>query len=94
MRSGFMHLQKKPQIVNEIDITVAEIFDTLRRPLALPRQPESDLDRSMWSVISFDELEAGGLTYRQAAEVLTELELHGIRGLCIITDEAAKKTLH
>jgi hypothetical protein len=52
-----------------------------------------ELDEPCWAVVSFDEAEAGGLTYRQAAKLLDELELNGISGLCIVTDEAAKRLL-
>ena len=50
-----------------------------------------ELDEPLWSVVSFDKREAGGLTYRQAAALMTELNAHGINGLCIITDHAAKR---
>lgn len=50
-----------------------------------------DLELPEWSVVSFDKVEAGGLKYWQAAELVRELEAHGIAGLCIITDDAATR---
>lgn len=51
----------------------------------------SELDEPCWSVVSFDKREAGGMDYRQAAELVAILGEHGIHGLCIITDEAAER---
>ena len=56
---------------------------------AKPKESVSELDEPIWSVISFERCEASGLTYRQAAEKITELESRKISGLCIVTDEAA-----
>ena len=49
----------------------------------------SDLDMPRWSVVSFDECEALGLTYTAAAKLMSEKEAAGVYGLCIVTDEAA-----
>lgn len=62
------------------------IFDDV-----LPAAIESDLDRPMWSVVSFDQRQAGGLTYKKAAELLSELDAYDIPGLCILTDDAASR---
>ncbi len=51
--------------------------------------PQSDLEKNKWSVVSFDGVEAGGLTYRQATRLITALGENGINGLCIVTDAAA-----
>ena len=66
--------------------------DAGRRGVA-DAQPEvsSELNQPRWSVVSFDKREAGGLTYRQAANLVDVLDTHGTHGLCIITDEAAKR---
>ena len=53
--------------------------------------PRSDLEKNQWSVVSFDGVEAGGLTYDQAMRLMTVLGDNGINGLCIITDVAALK---
>ena len=54
----------------------------------------SDLGEPVWSVIGFDGIEAGGLTYTQAAALMAELDRHGIAGLCIVTDGAASRIKH
>jgi hypothetical protein len=51
----------------------------------------SELALECWSVISFDKHEASGLTYPEAINRLAELEHQRIAGLCIVTDEAAKR---
>jgi hypothetical protein len=55
------------------------------------RKPAGELSVGMWSVVSFDKVEAGGLTYKQATEKLTELQNSKTPGLCIITDSAASR---
>lgn len=61
----------------------------------LQRDPEkmnkSELDLPRWSVISFDRCEASGLTYHQASEKVAELQSREVPGLCIVTDEAARR---
>jgi hypothetical protein len=57
------------------------------------RQEEevNELHQPRWSVVSFDRCEASGLIYQAAAEKLAELEAASVTGLCIVTDEAAKR---
>jgi hypothetical protein len=50
---------------------------------------DTDLDKNQWTLVSFNGVEAGGLTYRQAARLMEVLGENGIHGLCIITDAAA-----
>ncbi len=50
-----------------------------------------ELNAPRWSVISFDECIASGLTYYQASDKLNELNTEKVSGLCIITDEAAHR---
>jgi hypothetical protein len=50
-----------------------------------------ELSTGMWSVVSFEKLEASGLTYPAASEKLAELQSIKTPGLCIITDAAAKR---
>jgi hypothetical protein len=52
---------------------------------------ESELDLPIWSVVSFDKLEASGLTYTTAYNLLEELESRKVAGLCLVTDEAASR---
>jgi len=51
----------------------------------------SELQAPVWSVISFDRREAGGLTYAEAERQLAELETQKVSGLCIVTDEVAAR---
>ena len=92
MRSGFSHLRKKaePELPHEIfemlAIPTPEVhFEPTTRTYA------SELDEPRWSVVSFDQIEAGGLTYRQSSELMALLDSHGLSGLCIVTDEAASR---
>jgi len=57
-----------------------------RRPVA---HRQSELEKNQWSVVSFDGVEAGGLTYHQATRLISALGDNGINGLCIVTDAAA-----
>lgn len=50
-----------------------------------------ELGQPLWSVISFEKREAGGLTYDEAMRKIAELEAQGVSGLCIVTDNAAAK---
>jgi hypothetical protein len=50
-----------------------------------------ELRLPVWSVISFEKLEAGGLTYAEAEQKLSELEAQNISGLCIVTDDVAAR---
>ena len=52
---------------------------------------ESELDMPQWSVVSFDKIEASGLTYAAAAKLMAELDAAGSYGLCILTNEAANR---
>jgi len=91
MRSGSLHLSRKPepQVKNNVfemrPINEPIFDDVLRGAL------ESELEKPMWSVVSFDQRQAGGLIYKMAADLLSELDAHDIPGLCIITDEAAAR---
>ncbi|MEO6656232.1 MAG: hypothetical protein ABIO36_09145 [Pyrinomonadaceae bacterium] len=93
MRSGSLHLNKKME---------RERPEKFYRTLVVgepipedhtwsPPDAESELDEPLWSVISFEQCEAGGLTYNQAAALISELESHGVAGLCIVTHTAAAR---
>ena len=92
MRSGLEHLRKRIETKTE-----ESFFDfrlSLEPDLSWPDAEvvsKSELDEPRWSLVSFDQIEAGGLTYRQAAELMSLLDSHGISGLCVITDEAAAR---
>ena len=51
----------------------------------------SDLNLPIWSVISFEKVEAHGLEYHDASKLIAELEAKGVPGLCIVTAEAASR---
>jgi hypothetical protein len=53
------------------------------------RQDQNELDQPYWAVVSFDQVEATGLTYPEAAEKMRELDENDVAGLCIVTDDAA-----
>jgi hypothetical protein len=51
----------------------------------------NELEEPRWAVISFERREGTGLTYPQAAQLLSELDTRKVAGLAIVTDEAAAK---
>ena len=53
----------------------------------------NELNEPRWSVVSFERRAASGLTYEQAAEKLAQLIREKVSGLCIITDEAARRII-
>jgi hypothetical protein len=55
--------------------------------------PLSELGEACWSVVSFDKCEAAGLTYPQAEAKMAKLLANSVYGLCIITDEAARRVV-
>ncbi len=93
MRPGVLHLSKRVaarQREDFFDIFAgedeSEQHSERSAPLIL-----SELDQPRWSVVSFDKLEAGGLSYNQASALMEDLEYRGVAGLCIVTDEAAER---
>jgi hypothetical protein len=83
MRSGLAHLKKK-DAAPETDQRTSPLYG-IEGGAGL-----CDLDRPIWSVISFDEMEAGGMLYQQALRLMAALEADGLPGLCIVTDTAAR----
>jgi hypothetical protein len=51
----------------------------------------SELAEPVWSVITFDETAASGLTFDEAFALRTKLEAEKVSGLCIVTDETAAR---
>jgi hypothetical protein len=51
----------------------------------------SELEKESWSVISERGCEASGLTHEEARRLVHRLGGEGRHGLCIITDEAARR---
>ena len=95
MRSGIAHLSKRMERDVDERSFAGEAAATARAVAEPEPEPvveiASELERPRWSVVSFDKREAGGLTYRQAAELMAFLETRGRHGLCIITDQAATR---
>lgn len=96
MRSGFAHLRKRravasqnhffaERVAREAFIESLTEFIEMDEPKVIP----CDISQEMWSVVSFDKVEAPGLTYSQAVKLINELEERHIAGLCIVTDAAA-----
>ena len=50
-----------------------------------------ELNEQRWGVLSERGCEAMELTYRDAAELMSQLALEKVSGLCIITNEAARR---
>ncbi len=95
MKSGFLHLKKRmenegPQNYFETTAIRDVMIDPETGDVS-PFEFACELDEPRWSVVSFDKLEAGGLTYAQAFALMNELNLHGVAGLCTVTDEAASR---
>ena len=91
MRSGKQHLARKPD--HGFKNNVFEMR-SLGEPIfgdVFPSAIECELDSPIWSVVSFKGRQAGGLSYKQAATLLSELDAYDIPGLCIVTDDAAAR---
>jgi len=69
--------RNKETVAAETDISNDNYVNELREPC--------------WSVVSFEQCAAKNLTYEEAARKIVELEKQGVSGLCIVTDEAAKR---
>ena len=91
MRSGILHLNRKMENERRDNILeLPRVSEAIAEPI-LPSAPDGELNEPRWSVISFERREAGGLTYNQAAMLLSELDAHDVAGLCIVTDDAAAR---
>ena len=64
---------------------------TLHPDNEIAADPSCDLGAPTWSLVCFEGIEAGGLTYVQAVKLLAELDKAGVTGLCIVTDAAARR---
>lgn len=51
----------------------------------------SELDKSCWSIVTYNSVAVSHLTYQEAVKWADDLKKQGVSGLCIITDEAAKR---
>ncbi len=92
MRSGLEYLRKRPESeFVRIDLGMELFGEMTVEPIETEPKVTSELEETRWSVVSFDRIEAGGLTYRQAAELMILLDSHKLTGLCIVPDEAASR---
>lgn len=55
------------------------------------KNPASEMDEPLWSIVAFDGCAASGLTYDKAVRKLKKLAASKVAGLCIVTDEAAAR---
>ena len=69
----------------------AENDKTLANETDVAEEFPAELRESRWSVISFEKCETSGLTYAEAEQKLEELKAQKVSGLCIVTDEVAKR---
>ena len=90
IRSGIVHLKKRMDEEREPTATLSDTVE--EAPRDETTVVGSRLEEPVWSVVSFDKLEAGGMTYRQAEELMAALDAQNVSGLCIVTDEAAART--
>lgn len=94
MKSGMTHLRKKvadAEQDNFFEQPEARDVSFEEETTATPTV-DCDLEEPCWSVISFDRIEAGGMTYEQAVRLVVALNAAGVPGLCLITDAAAQRT--
>lgn len=57
--------------------------------VAPAEEVSSELHDPRWSVVTFNQRVANGLTYDEALRKMAELKKENLSGLCILTDEAA-----
>jgi hypothetical protein len=97
MKSGFSHLKKKMGIERPENYfamhTLRDVMIDPETGTESPLELVCELNDPQWSVVSFDKLEAGGLTYSQASALTDELNSLGVAGLCVVTDAAAFRIL-
>jgi hypothetical protein len=92
MRSGLEYLRKRPESeFVRIDLGMELFGEMTVEPIETELKVMSELEEPRWSVVSFDRIEAGGLTYRQAAELMILLDSHKLTGLCVVSDETASR---
>lgn len=75
--------EKEAQTAQNKDVAPAET--------ASAEDSSSEFSEKIWSVVNFETAVASNLTYNEAAEKLKQLAEKKISGLCIITDEAARR---
>ena len=94
MRFGIARMRKKADVPGDVLSEIRSMIETDQVQMpeqVFPHDPQSELEETRWAILSFDRIEATGLTYPQAAHWINELELQGKTGLCLVTDEAAAR---
>ncbi len=93
MRPGVLQLNRRLIAEKREDFFDLFVSESSEQNVAEPSAPLilSELDQPRWSVVSFDRREAGGLSYRQAAALMEDLDSRGVAGLVIISDESADR---
>lgn len=93
MKSGARHLSRRTSTPPRRNLFLMKPLGSpvFEEPDPVPTEIGSELEKPIWSVISPAGREAGGMTYRQASELLDALEASDMNGLCIVTDEAAAR---
>ena len=51
----------------------------------------SELSEPIWSVVTYETVAASNLSYDEAKDLAEKLKNERVSGLCIVTDEAARK---
>lgn len=51
----------------------------------------SELDKPVWAVVSSRRVEAGDITYPEAAAIAAALEKENVRGVCVTTADSAER---
>lgn len=76
------------QLLRDDGVAVAEHVSETPEPMVIET---SDIEEPAWAVVSFDRVEAGGLTYAEAVRLMAELDREGLAGLCVVTETAAAR---
>lgn len=91
MKFGVSHLSKKTEVrERENVLEISQIKDTGEESQTAD-EILCELEKPFWSVVSFDRKIGSGLTYAEATQLMSELDLKKIAGLCIITDMASAR---
>lgn len=76
------------QLLRDDGVAVAEPVPETPEPLVIET---SEIEEPAWAVVSFDRVEAGGLTHEEAVRLMAELDRAGVAGLCVVTETAAER---
>jgi hypothetical protein len=92
---GFNLSERKMSVKKKEKQTKAQTGAQSEPPAEAENASAEDFPRELrlnvWSVVSFEKCEAGGLTYAEAEQKLSSLKAQKVSGLCIVTDEAAAR---